>query len=147
MSEATVRAGIYNTMLAVTDIGMVYDYERWANDWATFINLFKTTIGGVDQIRGWEISQRAPVSENRTSTKRRTYSIRGYMSVNDAAATEKIFSALIDAIAAEFRKDQELGKTVKGHDFIQVEIIETRTFGSVLCHFVELTLTVYDFIA
>lgn len=146
MSEATNRAGIYNTLAAVTDIGMVYDYERWAADWNKFIDFFKTTIGGIDQIRGWEISQKAPVNEDRTSIKRRTYAIKGYMSVNDALATEKTFAALIDAIAAKFRESQTLDGTVKGHDFIQVEMIEPRMFGGVLCHCAELTLTVYDFI-
>lgn len=144
MSEADNRAGIYNTLAAVTDIGQVYDYERWAPTWDAFIDLFKTTTVGDPHIRGWEISQKAPVSEDRTSVKMRTYSIKGYMSVNDAAATEKTFATLIDAVAAAFRSDQSLGGMAHGHDFIQVDVMETRMFGSVMCHYAELSIVVYD---
>jgi hypothetical protein len=91
MSEAATRSAIYDTMKSVADVGLVHDYDRWAADWNKFIDLFKTNIGGVDQIRGWEISQKAPVNEDRTSIKRRTYSIKGYMSINDSLATEKTF--------------------------------------------------------
>ena len=147
MSEAATRSAIYDTMKSVADVGLVHDYDRWAADWNKFIDLFKINIGGVDQIRGWEILQKAPVNEDRTSIKRRTYSIKGYMSINDSLATEKTFSALIDAIAAKFRESQSLGGALNGHNFIQVETLEPRMFGSILCHFAELTLTVYEFIA
>ena len=59
MPEAAIRTQIYTILGGVTNIGQVYDYERWAADWVTFINLFKTTIGTVDQIRGWEIGRRS----------------------------------------------------------------------------------------
>lgn len=142
MSEANNRTGIYNTLSAVTGVGKVYDYERWTADWNTFITLFKDT--STSKILGWEISQKAPVNEDRTSVKRRTYSIKGYMGVNDAVATEKTFAGLIDAIAAVFRADQSLGAMVHGHDYIQVDILDTRSFGSVMCHYAELSIVVYD---
>lgn len=146
MAESTVRSAIYTFLSAVTNIGVVHDYERWATDWDTFIGLFKTTIGTTPQIRGWEIRQ-TRVTETDESPLARAYKIKGYLGVSDATATEKTFVALIEAIAAKFRADQMLGTKgapVLGHDFIQVELIEERMFGSVLCHYCELALTCYE---
>ncbi len=151
MPEATIRTAIYTILNAVTDVGKVYDYERWTADWTTFINFFKTTIAGVDQVRGWEIGRRS-VKEQRitlgTSSlgneKSHGFLIRGYMRVNDAEASEKIFNALIEAIATAFRTNKNLNGMANDHDFIQGEVIEFRLFGGVLCHYAELSLTVYE---
>ncbi len=151
MSESTIRAQIYAILNGLTDIGKVYDYERWAADWNVFINLFKATVGGVDQIRGWEISRRSVKEEKivlgiGASTNEITHGflIRGYMGINDASATEKTFNALIEAIAAVFRSNKKLNNTARDHDFIQAEVIDTRMFGGVLCHYAELSLTAYQ---
>lgn len=151
MPESAIRTQIYTILNAVTDVGKVYDYERWAADWSTFINLFKTTIGAVDQIRGWEIGRRSVKEERITlgisssgNEKNHGFLIRGYMRVNDAEASEKIFNALIEAIATAFRGNKKLNDTARDHDFIQAEIIEFRLFGGVLCHYAELNLTVYE---
>jgi hypothetical protein len=148
MSEANIRTQIYTILSSVTNIGKVYDYERWANDWATFINFFKTTIGGIDQIRGWEISRRsAPEKQVGISSgtgkyeRAHSFVIRGYLGVKDADATEKTFNALIEAIATAFRGNRKLNGTAERHDLIQTDIIEPRMFGSVLCHYAELSLT------
>ena len=147
MSESAIRTEIYNILSGVTDIGKVYDYERWAANWETFINFFKATISNVDQIRGWEIGRKPPITEDYSCTKKHTYFIRGYMAVKDSLATEKTFNALIESIAAAFRAVKDLDNSALGHDLIQVEALDTRMFGSVLCHFTELTLTVYEHIA
>lgn len=146
MSESTIRTGVYNVLSGVPDIGMVHDYERWNVDPGKFIDLFKTTISGQGQIRGWEIGRSGPINDDGSSPRAHTYKIRGYMSINDAAVTEKTFNALIEAIADAFRGDKTLGGVALGHDFIQVDMIEIRMFGSVLCHYAELSLVVYEHI-
>jgi hypothetical protein len=151
MSESTIRAQVYAIINAITNIGKVYDYERWAADWTTFINLFKTTISGVEQIRGWEIGRRAapesgvtPEATIQQTDKQHVFLIRGYMGVNDAAATEKTFNSLCESISDAFRGKLTLNDTAMDHDFIQAEIIEHRLFGGVLCHYAELSLTVHE---
>jgi hypothetical protein len=146
MSESAIRTAIYNVLSGVNSIGKVYDYERWAKDWGTFIDLFKATINGKEHIRGWEISRSGPVNDDGSTPRAHTYKIRGYMSINDADATEKTFNALIEAIADAFRGDKTLGGVALGHDFIQVDLIEPRMFGSVLCHYAELSIIVYEHI-
>ena len=145
MDESGIRTAIYTTLSGVTNIGKVYDYDRWAADWATFINLFKTTISGMPQIRGWEISRTGPVPNDTTSVRSHTYTIRGYMSLDDSAATEKTFNALIEAIYDAFLAAPDLNYAALGHDGIQVDVIEARMFGSVLCHYTELRLVAHDY--
>ena len=143
MSEFAIRTEIYNILSGVTNIGKVYDYERWAADWNTFINLFKTTISGADQIRGWEIGRRSVTEGGETlgtNERKHTFTIRGYMGISDAAATEKTFNALIEAICAAFRVNPTLNGSADLHQDVQVEVIEARTFGGVLCHYAEMSL-------
>jgi hypothetical protein len=151
MSESAIRAQIDAILSGVTNIGKVYDYERWASDWSTFIGFFKTTISDVDQIRGWEIGRRSYAEKkvvigvgSSSHEGTHVFIIRGYLGVNDASATEKTFNALIEAVAAAFRTNKTLNGTAKDHDYIQAEVIDARMFGGVLCHYSELSLTVYE---
>jgi hypothetical protein len=143
MSESTVRAGIYELVGAISDIGIVHDYERWAADSARFIDLFKTTIDGVAQIRGVEIT-RGSAAEDETPERKHTYKLKCYMGLKDEDATEKTFNTIVEAICDAFRADQTIGGVAGGHDYAQVATIELRMFGSVLCHYAELAVTVYE---
>jgi hypothetical protein len=148
MSEANIRTQIYTILGNVANIGKVYDYERWAADWTTFINLFKTTIGAVDQIRGWEISRRGGPAEDiayGVIEVPHHFLIRGFMGVSDADATEKTFNTLIESVRTAFLTKDTLNGTCRtiryeGKAGIQVDLIESRMFGSVFCHYTELSL-------
>ena len=149
MSDAVTRPLIVAIIASVANIGKVYAYERWAADWGAFIALFKTTISGVPQIRGWEVSRKGRAESLETlgggmaaTDVRQIYVIRGYLGLSDKDNTEKTFNDLIDAIAAAFAAAQ-LGGHIT-HDYIQVEKIEPRLFGSILCHYAELTLTITE---
>jgi len=148
MSESTIRAAIKEVLTAVENIGTVHDYERHAADWGKFIELFRANDG---KIRGWEITRRQVTGQQQTlglgfreSDSRHVYKIRGYMGLQDAAASELAFNALIEAIRAAFAAAGRLGGNSNHHDFVQVGIIEPRMFGAVLCHFCEMTLTVTE---
>ena len=143
MSEATVRSGVYTALAGISDIGKVYDYRRFNANYAEFLNLFKATIDGADQVRGWQISRKSG-REDDSSVKTHIFRIEGFFGLSDANATEKTFNALIESVAAAFRANKTLSGAALGHDFIQAAIIEERVFGSVLCHFCELNVTVYD---
>ena len=147
MSESAIRTAIYNILSGITDIGKVYDYERWAADWSKFINLFKTTISGVDQIRGWEIGRRSAGEKPFTiglNLRDHGFVIRGYMRVNNASASEKTFNNLIEAVADAFRNNFTLNGAAESHDYIQAVPIDFRVFGNVLCHYAELSLNVHE---
>lgn len=139
MAESDIRTAMFNILSGVSRIGKVYDYERLAVDWAKFIRLFKYK----NKILGWEIGRRS-ATEDSTSVKTYKFVIRGYMGVKDSAATEKTFNALVESVAAAFRADKDLSGAALGHGYIQVETIDMRTFGSVLCHYAEMSIEVYE---
>lgn len=147
MSETLIRAEIAGLLGSITNIGKVYDYERWAADWAVFINLFKTRINNVDQIRGWEIGRKAAQAQYDSNAEELTthqFVIRGYMGVKDSDATEKVFTALIEAVRAKFRFNFRLNNLCEHAGPVSADLVDTRTFGSVLCHYCELSLPVQE---
>ncbi|MBI5075632.1 MAG: hypothetical protein HZB62_10780 [Nitrospirae bacterium] len=149
MSEALIRTQIFTILSGVTDIGKVYDYERWSADWGAFISLFKSTVGSKDQIRGCEIARRAApggYDSNAEELIRHQYVIRMYMSLSDADATEKTFNALIEAVKSAFRFNFQLNDTCESAGPVSADIIEPRFFGSVLCHYAELSLPVIEMV-
>jgi hypothetical protein len=147
MSEALIRQQIYTTLSGVTSIGKVHDYERWAADWDAFIALFKTTVAGAPQIRGWEIGREAVAAvydDNAEESDTHQFVIRGYLVVKDSAATEKTFNALIEAVRQAFRFDFTLGGLCEMAGPMTARVITTRMFGAVLCHYCELVFPVQE---
>ena len=147
MSEQTIRDAIYTILSGVADIGVVYKYEHWTSDYSQFLALFKTTISGVDQVRGWEVGLKAPLLEESNHVGRLTYSIRGYLRVNDELESELTFAALVEAVRLAFRTNVKLNDTAINCNFLSVDVLEVRTFGGVLCHYAEMTLPVYETVA
>ena len=106
MSEATIRAAIYAAVNGVTNKGLVYDYERYSNEWGTFLDLFKTTISGTPQIRGWMVGYRGILEAGnntfipgKTATQRtHRFQILGVMAIDDSAGSEKTFAALAEDV-------------------------------------------------
>lgn len=145
MSEVTVRAKIKTMLEAVTGIGKVYGYRRWANDDGDFISLFKDTTSG--RILGWMISREKCAAEyldNAEEEATHGYLLQGYMGLKDADQTEILFNALIELVRAKFRLDFSLGDTAEQAGPVSVDLIETRVFGNVLCHCAELRLPVKE---
>ena len=144
MSEGLIRAAIKSALEGVGGIGTVHDYERWATEWGDFLSLYKTS-GNV--INGWTITrQRTTEEQATTSHTERTHHflIRGIYGLRDADATEITFQSLIEAICAAFRALYRIDGTAMDNEPIQVELVENRMFGTVLCHYCELTLAVTE---
>lgn len=149
MSEAAIRAGIKTKVEAVSNVGQVYDYERWATEWSAFLDLFKTTIGGSDVIRGWTITCQSFPQEQVTFgdpggiDRTYTYKLRGYFGLDDSAASEKaamvVAEDVVEAFDAEFDATQEVI-----NEPADLTVFEARLFGDVLCHYAEVTLMVTE---
>jgi hypothetical protein len=113
---STIRTAIYDVISNVSNVGMVYDYERHSTDWAGFLALFKVKIGGVDQVRGWMIGYRGiPVSQaqtfipGKTGTQRtHRFQIMGVMAVDDSVESEKIFAELAEDVCNALDDDETL---------------------------------------
>ena len=146
MSEDAIRASLFTILKAIAGIGKCYDYTRWNNDWGKFIELFKDSTG---KILGWELGRAAVQStylSNADGEETHAFIIRGYMAVNDAQTSEKVFNAKIETIRATFRRNYTLNDTVHMVSPVSAQVIDQRVFGSVLCHYAELRIDVTEFV-
>jgi hypothetical protein len=148
MSESAIRTAIYNSVNGVSNAGAVYDYERWAADWSAFLDLFKTTIGTTDQIRGWEVAYRGwqpgdPREFSAIHLRTHRWLVVGYLGLDDSAETEKTMSTLAELVADTLKDDAAL-KALAFHAIEPVLVVEPRIFGGVLCHYAELTVDIAE---
>lgn len=151
MSEALTAAGIKTALLTVSNIGQVYDYQRYADQWDDFLALFQTTIGGVPQIRGWQIGLNSvavlpnPYEDSvlyPAQTFRYEWAITGFMSVDDANTSEKTARALAVAVVDKLRATREnVTTTAVNTGLPQITRIGYAVFGGVLVHNIEITWT------
>lgn len=143
---AQIRAAINTIMVGVSNVGVVNDYERFAKSGDDFRAMYFS--GAHSQIRGWFIrfvgrEERSPYQNRYVVTNR--WQIRGYMSLDDSAGTEKTFNSLVETVVLEFRANDTLGGVVDTliiNDVAgaQVEDAGPVMFAGVLCHSARLAL-------
>ena len=150
MSVASIRTDIYTIVAAVTNIGLVYDRLRYTDEWSKYMDLFKTTVSGLTQVRGWVVSydgmsqEVAEMSPNAFRAQR--FKVRGYMSFDDSAESEKTAANLAEAVCNALDDAATLhGGSYYDASQAEIEFFEPRMFGSVLCHYVEIGVTVTEF--
>jgi hypothetical protein len=145
MSDESVRLKIKEVIERVPNRGTVHEYERWSADWNKFISLFQDSAS--KKILGWEITRQAAPGRYISNCEEEvsaSYIIHGYMGVQDADRTDIKFNALIDLIRAEFRKDFTLGGLSELPKGFNCQTIDTRIFGSVMCHYCEIIIPVQE---
>lgn len=148
-NEAAIRETIKETVEAITNVGVVHDYERWSSEWSAFLDLFRTTVGNSKVIRGWTITcESFPQSwENHDKNIRReyTYKLRGYFGLDDSAASEKEAMVIVEDVVEAF--DDDLNQTGQWTNVnaADLTVFEPRVFGDVLCHYAEVTVGVREF--
>ena len=152
MSLSSIMTALETEMQAVPGMGNVYTYERWTSQWSNFLNLFKTAD---NKINGWSMSRIAtPQRQETLGEKERAHIIRfaGVYGLDDSAGTEEMFQTQIEAMVDKFNEDdnENLGGVcltthpdwgpMDGAVGLQVDKIENRIFGTVLCHYAECRL-------
>lgn len=148
MSESAINAGIKSVLDGVSAIANVHDYVRWAKSWGAFLDLIKDETNG--KINGWMFSRRSTATRQATVgeiERAHVYVVRGYYGLADADESEKTFQGIVDDACDAFDDDQTLGGAcdtihpdwgpMAGAVGLQVDIVEPRMFGSVLCHYFE----------
>lgn len=153
MSESAIRSAIYNAVNGVSNVGLVYDYERHANDWGAFLDFFKTTIGGTDQIRGWMVGYRG-IREAKPQTfvpgksgneRIHQFQILGVMGIDDSEATEKTFAALAEDVCDAL--DDAVALHAKGTFPNAAPVtmgFDPRPFAGILVHAVAIAIDVTE---
>lgn len=144
----TTRAAIVATMQAVPDVGVVHDRERYAATHAALRALYVVDTAAGEQLRGWHVRRLAFRVERNGANRRRvftTWRIRGFMALQDAAESELVFDALVDAVRAALDTDSSLGGAVMstlhdGEPGPQLDSSGPVMFAGVLCHSADLRL-------
>jgi hypothetical protein len=154
VSVETHRAAIAALLAGVADVGKVHDHEPYARAEAAFRELYLwDDHTGQPQLRGWFI-RRVRTVETSPHLGRvinsHTWTIRGFMALDDELGTELAFDALIEAIRAAFRADPTLGGAngvvqLAGPAFgVQLVSSTPVMFVGALCHACELSLTTHE---
>lgn len=145
-----IAADIKTKLETVPGTGIIHDYERQAADLKKFIELFKAPDG---KICGWEITRRAvPEHQRGAVMAHHQMLLHGYMGLQDAAATGRVFQDLCDDIRDKFRAaDSPAGATWEYRNGdepektpVQVELINDRMFSNVLCHHAVISISVTE---
>lgn len=148
---AQLRAAIKAKVVAVANMGQVHDYERFVKEPSKLAQLYKSSAQTGDRIYGWHI-RRTQTVERLTDVGRNyedhAWRLRGFMSLDDADATEKKFDDQIELMRDAFRADLTLGGLCDTHfkeangnvAGLQLEESEPVLFCGVLCHAAKLGL-------
>lgn len=145
---AQIRAAIKAKVEGVPKIGRVHDYQRYDANATGLQGLYRTTIDGREQLRGWFVTRTATAEDGPQVGRRvitHTWRLRGYMSLADGSASEKTFDDLVEALREAFRADETLGGTVASTALedgagLQLDEQVPVMFAGVLCHMAALTL-------
>lgn len=132
----------------------VYDYERWAVHTKDILDLFKYTFNDgeeteYDVILGWTISRTATREIERSSGEHErihTFTIRGYMGLDDTNTSEKTFQEYAENICNAFRTNRNLSNTSLCVKPVQLIRLEQVMFCGILAHYAEMTVDVHEFI-
>ena len=144
MSLATVRAAIVAKLTAISGIGRVHNYERFATTNSAFAELYASA----GKILGWHVRRVSDETRFLSFGLREVatnWEILGYASLSDADATEIALDTLVESIRAAFLADDTLGGavvTITTPNAAGVQLADSGPvmFAGVLCHSVRLTL-------
>lgn len=148
---ASLTSGLETLVKSVQGYGTVHKYWRWTADQSTYLDLFKTNIDGVGQIRTWLISlaEGSPIVETNSEFGylQRTYTfvITGILQMNDSSNSEATFVGLIELLLEALKGESTMGVAGVIPRMIGpsvVRLLQHRQFGSVLCHYAEIVIPI-----
>jgi len=156
MSYNDITNKLQATLAGIEGIGNVHRQQYFTKTDEAFYNLFAYNLPDNRQrlekqkadIRGCMITREGFADEqsaNTTNTVVHRIKILVLRSVIGDQDSELDFNRIIDAIAAAFRPQGDLGSLVELTQPIQAERIDYRMFGGYLCHYAELLLLVQEY--
>lgn len=151
-TETEIRARLVALVGAVANIGNVYDYFRYTDDWRQAKDTFGATISGSVVLRTWFVSCEAVLPEGQLSAGQfglgnqtiYRFKIRGYFGLVDAAESEK--SALALALAVQSALNDNalfIGIDAYTATLARLDPFGYATWGGALCHYAEITQDFY----
>ncbi|MDA8107567.1 MAG: hypothetical protein M0015_02930 [Betaproteobacteria bacterium] len=147
-----IRTKIAEKIFAVAPTIAVHDYERYTKNMSDLAAMYKSEDvldANAARLNGYHVRRVATAEdEPMVGAKKEvthTWEIRGFMALDDADATEKLFDNQVEAIRDTFREDDTLGglvaTTVVGNA-AGVQVLESVpvVFAGVLSHSAKLRL-------
>ena len=144
MSLTNTLQAIQTILQGVSGVANVYDTVR---NWQTekqFRDAARTAAGA---IQFWFVTREATAGEDlgpQFTARKHTLALHGYYGVNDAAASEKTFQALVESVVAALAADRHLSQTARHSGPAQVRALDLRVLNNVLCHHAEVALEVEE---
>jgi len=148
-----IREQIKVILQGVPGIGEVHDRTRLATDWNTFINRFKDSDGRINGImfaRERMLKRSVTVGIGGPKERAHIFLFRAIMGLKDADDTGIVFDDHLADIEEAFEDNYTLNGTcmttsaswgpMEGRPEMQIDLIEERMIGNVLCHYAELRL-------
>lgn len=147
MALNDIRTAIAMAVAEVTDVGIVTPYEPLAMREEDFRSFFLSKALGY--VQGWTITREATTERDKdTEANWATHLmvIRGYRALGASGETEAAFQDKVEAIRTRLRREQrdQLGHTATFVGPPAVRILEPRSFGGYLVHYVEILVAVTE---
>jgi len=136
-----IAAQVKTILEGVEGIGPVHDFERFSTNWDEFLRQFQDEAG---RINGCMFSRKATAAERDTMPtllRSHKFVIRCIYGLKDSEGSERTFQALLEAIQGAFDSNHTLNGTVRDSGPAQIDLVENRMFGKVLCHWGEISFT------
>lgn len=146
MSRVAQSAALAAIIGSVPGMGQVHQRDRYSPDWAKLLEDFKSN----GKLNGCMISRKTTAKQQRTLgevERGNIFVIRMIYSLKDADDSETAFQTLIDLVEAAVDADETLTGTCEtthpdwgpmaGAIGLQIDTIDFRQFGTVLCHYAE----------
>ncbi|MCK5607335.1 hypothetical protein KAR91_35960 [Candidatus Pacearchaeota archaeon] len=148
MSIESIRTTIKTLLEAVSNIGQVYDYKRYSNEWSSYKELFIKDA----KVHVWEIERTGPNAfsvvahggDGKVKDTTHNIILRGFYGFNDELATSKTFDTLIDSITDVFIQKPHLTGEAKIVHIPIVGGVQMGFLGDVLCHIAEINLSIEE---
>ncbi|NQV14509.1 hypothetical protein HQ531_03550 [bacterium] len=148
MSYSAILALLNTIISGVAGTGKVHDYQRLARTEQEFITLFTTD----SVVNGWQITRRSTAnsfedSEELDGTLMESvyeYIMTGFYGIDDAAATEKTFQNIVEAVSDALANDETMKAAGYNTGEPQILVVEPRAFGPVLCHVAEVSIQIAE---
>lgn len=152
MALSDIREQIKTIISAVPGIGVVHDYERMAADFNKFISLYQDADGRINGCAFAKEKRLKGFSPGGIPELAYSFKFVRIMGLQDAEATGITFDDHLEALGDAFDNYETLNGTcltinpdwgpLQNSRGLQIEIIEPRMFGNVLCHYAECRLGV-----
>jgi len=145
-----IRNAIVATMESVTGIGRVHSYQRFASRNSDLSALYEHADTNGARLHGWHLrrlrTSERPGGDGCRRNIQHRWELRGFLSLDDADATEIWMDQIIERLRDAFRADDTLGGLIDSCIVGQeagLQLLESTPvmFAGVLCHSARLGLT------